>query len=306
MSDQTEYSSEVPSWAALVLPTVQVVSEEDGLHRKTIMDRVAQNLELSEAALAETLKTGGSRFEQRASWALSNATKAGWMVRPEKGHYAITDKGRAWLASSPEPLTLSTARTTFKDYWPDSRSKHGNDVDDADESLTSPEEQIDAGVTRINDAVGAELLSRLRESHPDFFETAVVKLLLAMGYGGAEGSGKRIGGSGDGGVDGVIDQDALGLDRIYIQAKRYADGNTVQREAIQAFVGALHGQTASRGVFITTSSFSSGAIEYARTVGLQVVLIDAKRLVDLMIQYRVGVQVVKTYATVEVDDNFFE
>jgi restriction system protein len=169
-----------------------------------------------------------------------------------------------------------------------------------------PIEQIESGINRIHADVGDALLLRLRESHPDFFEQAVVDLLLKMGYGGAEQRGKRIGGSNDGGVDGVINQDALGLDRIYVQAKRYADGNTVGREAIQAFVGALHGVGASRGVFITTSAFTSGARDYVKAVPSRVILIDGVRLVGLMIKYRVGVQVRQSYDIVELDEDFFE
>ena len=176
----------------------------------------------------------------------------------------------------------------------------------AEGSEQLPDTALDAAMDRINAEVGADLIQRLREGHPDFFEEAVVKLLLKMGYGGAEQRGRRIGGSGDGGVDGVIDQDALGLDRIYVQAKRYADGNTVGRETIQAFVGALHGVGASRGVFITTSTFSSGARQYAENVPSRIILIDSARLVSLMIKYRVGVQVKQSYDVVELDEDFFE
>ncbi|QWT24212.1 restriction endonuclease [Subtercola sp. PAMC28395] len=149
-------------------------------------------------------------------------------------------------------------------------------------------------------------MQRLRESHPAFFEEAVVALLLKMGYGGAEQRGKRIGGTGDEGIDGVIDQDALGLDRIYLQAKRYKQGNNISRETIQAFVGALHGFGASRGVFITTSAFTSAAVAYANGVPIRVILIDGDRLVNLMIKYRVGVQARQTYAVVEIDSDFFD
>lgn len=175
----------------------------------------------------------------------------------------------------------------------------------ADADIFDPVEQIEDGINRIEAEVGEELLERLRDSHPDFFEQAVVELLLAMGYGGTEQRGRRIGGSGDGGVDGVIDQDALGLDRIYVQAKRYKAGNNISRETIQAFVGALHGFGASRGVFLTTSDFTAAAVEYANAVQSRVILIDGDRLVGLMIKYRVGVQVRRTYSTVEVDSDFF-
>ena len=134
----------------------------------------------------------------------------------------------------------------------------------------------------------------------------VLDLLVAMGYGGVEQRARRIGGSGDGGVDGVIDQDALGLARIYVQAKRYSADNVVGRPQVQGFVGALHGQQADQGVFITTSSFTKAAAEYARQVNASVVLIDGARLAGLMIQYRVGVQVENTYTVVKLDEDYFE
>lgn len=154
--------------------------------------------------------------------------------------------------------------------------------------------------------MAAELLVKLREADPDFFEEAVVQLLLAMGYGGSEQRGKRIGGSGDGGVDGVIDQDALGLDQVYVQAKRYKETSTVGRPEIQGFVGALHGFGATRGVFITTSTFTQGALGYAQSVPTRIILIGGARLVNLMMKHKVGVQAAHIYEVVEVDEDFFE
>jgi len=150
----------------------------------------------------------------------------------------------------------------------------------------------------------AELLSRLRGKEPSFFEDAVVQLLVAMGYGGTTGSGSVTQLTHDGGIDGVIDQDILGLSRVYIQAKRYADNNVVHRPEVQGFVGALHGK-ADSGVFITTSHFSQGAIEYVASSPTRIVMIDGKRLADLMIRYGVGVQVRETYNIVEIDEDFF-
>jgi restriction system protein len=163
---------------------------------------------------------------------------------------------------------------------------------------------VQAGIARIHEEVADELLDRLRGKVPGFFEDAVVKLLLAMGYGGTGGRGAVTQISNDGGIDGVIDQDVLGLSRVYVQAKRYADGNPVGRPDVQAFVGALAGK-ADSGVFITTSSFSSGAREYAANVPTRVILIDGTRLTELMIRYGVGVQTRETYAVVEVDEDFF-
>lgn len=311
MSETTSLTtdSEVPIWPLFVAHVLRVLSAGDTLHRRDIVSRAIDSAGLSAAARSETLNTGGLRSEQRLGWAISNLLKAGWIERPVRANYRITEAGREWYSSHPEGISdFSTARMLFAPYWPqsDARKPMPSVVDETLVEDVDPIEQIESGINRIHSDVGDALLTRLRENHPDFFEQAVVDLLLKMGYGGAEQRGKRIGGSNDGGVDGVIDQDALGLDRIYVQAKRYANGNTVGREAIQAFVGALHGVGASRGVFITTSAFTSGARDYVKAVPSRVILIDGARLVGLMIKYRVGVQVKQSYDIVELDEDFFE
>lgn len=301
--------SEVPIWPLFVAHVLRALSDAETMHRRDIVSRAIDSAGLSEAARAETLNSGGLRSEQRIGWGISNLHRAGWIDRPVRANYRITQAGREWYGKHPEGISdFSTARTVFAPFWPQSDARKPV-VSVTEETLVTdvdPIEQIESGINRIHSDVGAALLTRLRESHPEFFEQAVVDLLLRMGYGGAEQRGKRIGGSNDGGVDGVIDQDALGLDRIYVQAKRYADGNTVGREAIQAFVGALHGVGASRGVFITTSAFTSGARDYVHAVSSRIILIDGVRLVGLMIKYRVGVQVKQSYDIVELDEDFFE
>lgn len=301
--------SEVPIWPHFVVHVLQVLSSGETLSRRAVVSRAADLAGISEAARAETLDSGGRRADGRIGWALSHVSRAGWVERPSRANYRITATGRQWLEEHPEGIRdFSSANAAFAQFW--AKPAPGKPaVPVLDEALVvdvDPIEQIESGINRIHSDVGDALLTRLRESHPDFFEQAVVDLLLKMGYGGAEQRGKRIGGSNDGGVDGVIDQDALGLDRIYVQAKRYADGNTVGREAIQAFVGPLHGVGASRGVFITTSAFTSGARDYVKAVPSRVILIDGVRLVGLMIKYRVGVQVKQSYDIVELDEDFFE
>ncbi|MFJ4169969.1 restriction endonuclease [Paenarthrobacter sp. NPDC089714] len=304
-------STEVPIWPALIVPVLQALSDGATLHRKDLFHQAADQAGLSETAREETLNSGGLRYEQRMGWVLSHLTRASWIDRPVKGHYCITDTGRQWLQDNPDGINYSQAHTIFAQYWPKSENPGAPTATAPVDGLSAaeelePVEQIEDAINRIHEEVGASLLQRLRDGHPDFFEDAVVKLLLKMGYGGAEQRGRRIGGSGDGGVDGVIDQDALGLDRVYIQAKRYSADNAVGREAIQAFVGALHGFSASKGVFITTSRFSQGAKDYAAGVGTRTILIDGARLVSLMIKYRVGVQVKRSYDVVELDEDFFE
>jgi restriction system protein len=304
--DTESVPSEVPTWPEFLKPVLEVLSNGETYHRRDLIDRAADIAQLSESARGERLNTGGLRYAQRMGWTLSHLSRAGLIDRPKRAHYAINDAGRAWLVDHPEGMNYSTAHTFFSPYW---RIESANESDVAagqDVEALDPLEKIDQGVDQLNAEVGDELLTRLRESHPDFFEEAVVRVLLKMGYGGAEARGQRIGGSGDGGVDGVIDQDPLGLDQIYVQAKRYADGNNVGREAIQAFVGALHGRGASKGIFITTSNFTQGAKEYAGMVPSRPILIDGSRLVKLMLKYKVGVQVKQTYEIVDVDEDFFE
>ncbi|GAA1152676.1 restriction endonuclease [Microbacterium oxydans] len=297
----------VPSWPTLVVPTLQILSDGQSRHRREVFDAVAEYANVGDVARAETLKSGGTRFKQRMGWVLSNLNKAQWVDRPERGRYLITDAGRAALAQYPDGFDYGLAKVVFAPFWPDKTkvdSTHATTSPESDE-VSDPVEVIEDAIARIEARVGGELLDRLRDSHPDFFEQAVVDLLLKMGYGGAAQRGKRIGGPNDEGVDGLIDQDALGIDQVYIQAKRYKEGNSVGREAIQAFVGALHGFGASRGVFLTTSAFTSGAIEYANKVPSRIILIDGSRLVELMIAYRVGVQEEKHFSAVEVDEDYF-
>ena len=310
-SVENESVSIVPIWPALVTPVLTVLQNGNILHRKDIADAAAEVAGLSEQARSETLSSGGYRYEQRIGWALTHLTKAGWVERPSRAHYAINDLVRKALAENPHGFDYGQARDVFKRFWPQPGKPDvaGTGADDVVESVADildPIEEIERGITRIEQEVGDELLTRLRESHPDFFEQAVVDLLLAMGYGGAEQRGKRIGGTGDEGIDGIIDQDALGLDRIYVQAKRYKEGNNISRETIQAFVGALHGFGATRGVFLTTSAFTAAAKSYTGNVQSRVILIDGQRLVALMIKYRVGVQVKQTFTAVELDADFFD
>ena len=303
----SEVSSLVPIWPAFVVPTLQVLSDGRNYQRREIFDTVADHIGISDEARAETLKSGGTRYEQRMGWVLSHLGKARWVDKPERGRYVISNAGRKALADYPAGFDYALAREVFAPFWPEkTKASSPTVVSEPSDEISDPIEAIEDAVARIEASVGEDLLDRLRNSHPDFFEQAVVDLLLKMGYGGAAQRGKRIGGSNDEGIDGLIDQDALGLDQVYIQAKRDREGNNVGREPIQAFVGALHGFGASRGVFLTTSSFTSGATEYAQKVQSRIILIDGTKLVDLMIAYRVGVQEKQRFSAVEVDEDYFE
>lgn len=301
----TSAASTVPAWPSLVLPTLRALADGQARGVREIYDMVAELAEIDADARVKTLQSGQRRFENRMGWALSNAAKAKWVERIERGRYSITEAGKAAMIQYPDGIDTRQARRIFAPLWPEPRKTPKADNAPEASELSDPIEVIEDALSRIDAAVAKDLLQRLRSSHPDFFEQAVVDLLVKMGYGNAERS-RRIGGSHDGGVDVLIDQDPLSLDQVYIQAKRYRDGNTVGREAIQAFVGALHGLGATRGVFLTTSSFSPAARDYASKVPTRLILIDGEKLVNLMITHRVGVQEKRTFTTVELDEDYFE
>lgn len=250
-------------------------------------------------------------YANRIGWGLSFLVNVGALDRPKRGHYVLTDAGRELISRFPGGTTEREIRALADDSgslirpYKKSETKAQKAPEVLESEQLTPVEQIESGVSRIREEVANELLSKLQGREPAFFEDAVVKLLLAMGYGGTNGAGAATQLSNDGGIDGVIDQDILGLNRVYIQAKRYADSNSVGRPDLQAFVGALSGK-ADSGVFITTSKFSNQAVSYATNVPTRIILIDGKRLTDLMIRFGVGIQVRETYKVVEIDEDFFE
>lgn len=295
-----------------MIPTLRVLSDGVERHWREFQPLVGDEAGLTDEQRSITLKSGKLRFHDRIGWAVSFLTNVGALDRPKRGHYRITDAGRELLARFPNGVLERDIRAlgaddaspirVYQATATRAKAAEAYVADDAD-TLT-PIEQVQGGIDRIHEEVAADLLARLQGREPGFFEQAVVDLLLAMGYGGTTGRGSVTQLSNDGGIDGVIDQDILGLNRVYIQAKRYGDGNTVGRPDLQAFVGALAGK-ADSGVFMTTSRFSDGAREYARNVPTRVILIDGKRLTSLMIRYGVGVQVRETYTVVEIDEDFF-
>lgn len=296
-------------------PCLRVI--EDGqVHRsREIVERAADLLGVTPDQRAILIPSGQEQWVNRGNWALSYLARATAVERTARGRYRITEAGRGLLAQHPGGITEKDLRAlsgdpdaphTFKVFGAPGQPAAPT-ISVADEaSELDPEEQIETGIARINADIADQLLKRILKQEPVFFEQAVLDLLMAMGYGGADGKATRTQLSSDGGIDGIVDQDALGLSRIYVQAKRYAPDNIVGRPAIQAFVGALAGNQANQGVFITTSRFSSEATTFAQQVPTRIVLIDGERLTRLMIRYGVGVQVKRTVQLVEVDEDFFE
>ncbi|RWU84400.1 restriction endonuclease [Janibacter hoylei PVAS-1] len=291
-----------------MIPVLRLQADGEVRSLRSIRTGVA-DATLTEDQRAEVLPSGSAKSDNRIGWAVSYLYRVGALERPSRGEYRITDIGRRILAGHPQGITEVQLRQHARpgDTWWVAKAHEPS----APTPVTAtpeidPTEQVEEGIARIHADVAAELLTRLHANDPAFFEQAVLDLLVAMGYGGADGRATRTQLSNDGGIDGIIDQDALGLSRVYVQAKRYALDTSVGRPEIQGFVGALHGQSANQGVFITTGRYSAGARDYADGVATRVVLIDGQRLAALIIRYGVGVQVRRSVQIVEVDEDFFE
>jgi len=275
---------------------------------------IADRLGLTEDEREEMLPSGKQRLlHNRVHWAKFYMTKAGLIDSPKRGVFVISPTGRQLLASNPGRIDVDTLKRipAFADYY-SQYSSSASSPETAEVTAASsisdatPEEQIDAAHAVLTAALKADLLQRVLEQSPFFFERLIVDLLVAMGYGGShEDAAQQLGKSGDGGIDGVIDEDRLGLDRIYVQAKRYAVGSSVGRPEVQGFVGSLVGRGASKGVFVTTSTFSKHAIDYARGLQQRVILIDGSQLTELMIEFGVGVRTSRAIEVKRVDEDFF-
>ena len=247
-------------------------------------------------------------FVNRVAWAKSYLLQAGLLDTPQRGHFRITERGIETLKQAPERITIGFLQRfpEFAEFRSPTRKPKTTQVEPAsgDEEQT-PEETLEAAHLRMRADLAAELLVRVKGSSPRFFEQLVVELLLKMGYGGSRAeAGEAVGAAGDEGIDGVINEDRLGLDTIYLQAKRWQ--GTVGRPEIHKFVGALHGKRARKGVFITTGSFSADAREYVASIESKIVLIDGQQLADFMIDFNVGVDSVISYEIKKIVSDYFD
>jgi restriction system protein len=306
----------VPDFQTLMLPVLQEYRDEKEHSSRLVREDVARKLGLSADDIAERLPTSSqTRLANRVAWAHSYLKQSGLLVSPRRGHYQITDRAMQLFANPPERIDIA-----FLGRYPEFqefRTRGGATVDPAVEKILTdgspasvdgaaltPDEQVRVGAVRFKESLAAQLLQRLKQVLPGFFERVVVDLLVAMGYGGSqEDAAKVVGRSGDGGIDGVIKEDRLGLESVYVQAKRWEA--SVGRPTIQQFAGALAGHHARKGVVITTSTFTQDAIAYAKTLQTTIVLIDGTHLADLMIEFGVGVSDVETIRLKRVDEDYF-
>jgi restriction system protein len=304
----------VPDYETLMRPTLAALANGQPQTRSQIHDAVAAATGIGGDDLAEMLPSGKATvFGSRVGWALTYMSQAGLVTRPKRGVYVIADRGRTVLDEHPGRVDNKVLEQ-FPEFleFRARRNEKGEPVGThggpsaISVSALSPTEAIERLVSDADDAVAAELLDRVLAQSPAFLELLGLRLLRAMGYGGREALLTHSGMRGDRGLDGIIRLDALGLDLVGVQAKRYERGTGVQRPEMQAFVGALQGAQTSRGVFVTTGRFSSGARQFAEQVAMRLVLIDGTELTRLMVRYNVGVAVRETYELKTVDDDFFE
>lgn len=302
----------MPAYSELLLPLLQYAGDGKEHHIRDAINAIADYLDLPEEDRNQLVPKGNQPvFNYRTHWANTYLKKAGLLESTGRGLFRITQRGLDVLKTNPQYLDRAFLMqySEFVEFVTPSRNNHQNESADAAyvESEQTPKELIHTVYQGLRRELAEELLDYILSSSPAFFEKLVVDLLLAMGYGSAlEGAGQAIGRSGDGGLDGYIQEDKLGLETIYIQAKRWSE-NTVGRPEIQGFVGSLIGAGATKGVFITTSRFSQNAIDYAAGVqNFKVILIDGQQLAQLMIEHDVGVSVEATYVVKKVDRDFFD
>ena len=283
---------------------------QDGeLHTaREVREKIANEMKISPADRAELLPSGKQcTFDNRVAWARTYLDKAGLIETPTRGKYRITVEGKKALASGEEINIKYLERS--KDFLEFHTVTASNEVETAEqEKIESPMEALDAAFKQVNGALSSQLMDEIMKLTPFEFERLVVKLLLQMGYGsGIDEAGMVTQQSNDGGIDGIIKEDQLGFSHIYIQAKQWALERTVDKPEIQKFVGALQGQQAQKGLFITTAKFSSGALKFAENLlGAKVVLVDGSTLTKLMIKHNVGVSVEHIYEIKRIDSDFFE
>ena len=300
----------IPDFQSLMLPLLRMAGDGREHSVSEARDALAAEFTLSDADREELLPSGRqSKFANRVAWARSYLQQAGLLLAPRRGHFQISERGRGVLQAPPSRIDIKYLEqypefVEFRTPKADLSQPQAPPAVDKDEPET-PEEALEAADQKMRLGLASELLARVKAGSPSFFERLVVELLLRMGYGGSRrDAGQAIGRSGDEGIDGVISEDRLGLDVVYLQAKKW-DG-TVGRPEIQRFVGALHGKRAKKGVFITTGTFSSEASAYVEHIDPKVVLIDGRRLAELMMDFDVGVNTATTYSVKRIDSDYFD
>jgi restriction system protein len=298
----------IPDFQTLMLPFLQFASDWNEHAMGEARESLAEQFRLTQEERAALLPSGRQAvFNNRVAWAKVYLQRAGLLDSPHRGHFRISDRGRELLRNPPERITIKYLEQfpEFIEFRSVAKEKRSTaEADGAEADGETPEETLESAYLRLRSDMAAELLKRVKSCSAKFFEGLVVEVLLKMGYGGSRReAGKAIGRAGDEGIDGIINEDRLGLDVIYLQAKKWE--GTVGRPEIQKFVGALHGKRAKKGIFMTTGTFSSEAAQYVAKIDPKVVLIDGEQLAEIMIDFNVGVSLVASYEVKRIDSDYF-
>lgn len=303
----------IPKYEEIMLPFLKYLADGQEHGLSETHDALAEQFKLTDEELRELLPSGRQPvFRNRVGWARTYLKKAGLLTSPQRAHFKISDKGFALLKENPTEIT-SKFLTRYDDFVElqsikkdkkESRISLQSELIKNDTDQT-PEESLEYAYQKLHSALSKEVLDIVRTCSPAFFEKLVIDLLITMGYGGSrKDAGQAMGKSGDGGIDGIINEDKLGLDIIYLQAKRW--DNAVPVKEIRDFTGALASKKAKKGIFITTSNFPKSVYEFVRQVEYKIILIDGERLADLMIEHSIGLSTVNTYHVKTIDTDYFE
>ncbi|MCL6523703.1 MAG: restriction endonuclease [Thermoflavifilum sp.] len=301
----------IPDYQSIMLPLLKFASDKKEHSMREAIEDLADSFKLSEEEKKEVLPSGQQYvFDNRVAWARTYLKKAGLLESTRRSFFKITDLGLNVLSKNPKKIDVEFLKQfpQFIEFLNSRREKTEEEEEEEEEKKESektPEELLETGYQRIKSELAQELLERIKQLSPKFFEKLVVDLLIKMGYGGSlKEAGKAIGQSRDGGIDGIIKEDKLGLDVIYIQAKRW--NNDVGSKEVRNFVGSLAGQHANKGVFITTSKFTKDALEYVKTISHKIILINGEMLTELLIENDVGVTKLTSYDIKKIDLDYFE
>lgn len=310
----------IPDFQTLMLPLLQLSADKEWKISDAV-ERLADDYNLSQEERSFLLPSGRqTTFSNRVAWAKSYLAKANLIELPKRAHFSISERGRGVIANPPGRITIKylSQFPEFQEFRKDSEAETElgeSQLFQLDQELPlAPDEAIRSAHAQLEKELADKLIVKIRTETPAFFENLVIRLLFAMGYGGSVAEINKafqinkahVGGTGDGGVDGVIDQDILGLDRVYVQAKRYADGNTVGAGAIRDFFGSLDRFKATKGLFVTSSAYTDDARKTAEMLSKRIVLVDGRELTRLMIRHNVGCRVDETLEIKTIDEEFFE
>lgn len=297
----------IPDYQSIMLPLLKFAGDGQEHSLRETIEILADEFDLSHEERSELLPSGQQAiFDNRVGWARTYMKKAGMLETTRRGYYQITERGQQVLRSNPSRIDAAFLKQfpEFVEFQRPTREKvDESEIQESNETRT-PEEIIETAYQKVRQGLAVELLQTIKEHSPAFFERLVIDLLVKMGYGGTrKDAGQAIGRSGDGGIDGIIKEDRLGLDIVYVQAKRW--DSVVGSPEIQKFAGALQGQRAKKGVFITTSTFSQAALDYVSRIDSKIVLIDGNMLAQLMIDYNIAVAPVALYELKRIDSDYF-